>query len=680
MESGKAYNPAQKQQKTDLPGWQSKPGRSVFFAASKQAWWAVLICVFFGAVSFFSVSGFNFRDLKYSGDSITSDEVPHLTSGYYYLESGRYFLNPEHPPLVKDVSAVLIRLFLNPDFPEVSYDAPFPSEAEKEDLFFNKKIFPRVLEIENYHWDNRMLIFNPQSNPDLIILLARLSVIIFNSTLLFLLYLMLRKNFGQRTSLIALFLLSFSPLSFAHASLVTTDFASSVLQMSALGAFAFYLYLFSNDRKYKWWLGLSAFLFAAAYSAKFSSLAMLAPAFLGGAAYLAVRGFKRTSRTDLDNDYQGRSLMGRLAVYAIQYATLAIISLALTIGFYAAHVYNSDGEGIKSQLQANYPAKFPDSGKEILFRLADSNIFGRAAATYAIGISMVVNRVDSAGQSAYFMGKIYGSEGAGVWYFPVLYLLKLPLPIHFLSFVSLLLFIISVIFLIFKKPTRDVKNSPTPRVGFKNGLLSYFRTISPLSFVLAAFLAVFSYEALNSRLNIGIRHFMPAIFAALTLTAAGIGRYWNFGLGKFLTVRNVFFASALVVVFSAALSFPHYLSYYNLAGGGTDNGYKIATDSNYDWGQDVKRLGKWIKENNIETVYVDIFSLNAPKYYFGENFRYFNLKNDPPPPSGSYIAVSAMNLQNNIYDKNIPPEKKYSIFKNNLEARVGKTIFIFKTP
>src|SRR3989344_8592404 len=97
---------------------------------------AIIICFVFFLICFFSVSGFNLANLKYSGDSITSDEVPHITSGYYYLKSGRYFLNPEHPPLVKDISAVLPFFILNPSFPEVSYDYPAPSnEKEKEDLF-----------------------------------------------------------------------------------------------------------------------------------------------------------------------------------------------------------------------------------------------------------------------------------------------------------------------------------------------------------------------------------------------------------------------------------------------------------------------------------------------------------------------------------------------------------------
>ena len=131
---------------------------------------------------------------------------------------------------------------------------------------------------------------------------------------------------------------------------------------------------------------------------------------------------------------------------------------------------------------------------------------------------------------------------------------------------------------------------------------------------------------------------------------------------------------------SVFISFPYYLSYYNVIGGGTNNGYRIATDSNYDWGQDVKRLGEWMKKNKVKKIYGDIFSLNAPKYYMGNSYDYFNIGDGILPPSGSYIAVSAMNYQNNVYNTSIDPDKKYSILKDSFVGRAGKSIFIFKIP
>jgi hypothetical protein len=136
------------------------------------------------------------------------------------------------------------------------------------------------------------------------------------------------------------------------------------------------------------------------------------------------------------------------------------------------------------------------------------------------------------------------------------------------------------------------------------------------------------------------------------------------------------------MTFSIFLSFPYYLEYYNILGGGTDNGYKVATDSNYDWGgSDVKRLAKWTRDNNVSEIYTQMFADVPLKYYLGDGQKYFNLQDEGHlPPSGSYLAVSVFEYMNNLYSWYIPPERKYTILENNLVARVGKTIFVYRIP
>jgi len=615
----------------------------------------IIICSAFAFISFFSVSGFNLMDLKYSGDSITSDEVPHITSGYYYLKSRRYFLNPEHPPLVKDISALLTRFILNPPFPQVSISAPYPQESEKEDLFFNKNIFPYSLEIENYHWDNRMLIFNPQNNPDLIILLSRLSVIIFNSIFLFVLYLLLKKSWNKRSAIISIFLIAASQFSLAHASLVTTDFMASTLSMSALAAFSIYLKKFFSGKGSLIWFFFSILFFGLAFVSKFSTLMIIPAVFLGGVIY----------GVSIDNHWK------KILAYTERFSTIIILSLLLVFSFYSFHVINSDADGIKNQLQKNYPQKLPSYGKEFLMNMAEGNRFKKAVATYGVGLSMTINRIDSAGQSTYFLGKVYGSEGAGHWYFPLLYLTKLPAPFIFLGIILLSLIINSLYNLTLKLLRKQTS---------LRSVLDRRDKLSPLSILIAVFIIIYARDAITSRLNIGLRHFMPVIIASALLTARGAQIYWNVKVVKNLKIKHASLIIFAVMIITVLISFPHYLSYYNILGGGTDDGYKIATDSNYDWGQDVKRLGRWMKKNKVKKIYGDIFSLNAPKYYLGDSYEDFDIKDRGLPPSGSYLAVSAMNYQNNVYNSTISSDKKYSVLKDNLIGRAGKSIFIFKIP
>ena len=113
-----------------------------------------------------------------------------------------------------------------------------------------------------------------------------------------------------------------------------------------------------------------------------------------------------------------------------------------------------------------------------------------------------------------------------------------------------------------------------------------------------------------------------------------------------------------------------------------DEGYKVATDSNYDWGgSDVRRLGKWMRDNNVREIYTQIFADVPLKYYLGDGQKNFNLQNEGKlPPSGSYIAVSNYEYMNNVFSADIPPERKYTILQNNFVARVGKTILVFTAP
>jgi len=135
----------------------------------------------------------------------------------------------------------------------------------------------------------------------------------------------------------------------------------------------------------------------------------------------------------------------------------------------------------------------------------------------------------------------------------------------------------------------------------------------------------------------------------------------------------------IIIITSWILTWPYFLSYYNILAGGTSEGYKIATDSNYDWaGQDVKRFGKWVKDNKIEKIYTHIFSNVSLEHYLGEAYQPFNIRYDPLPPKGSLLAVSSFELQNINYDKELPESQKYFQFEDDLITRIGTTIFVFQ--
>jgi hypothetical protein len=73
-------------------------------------------------------------------------------------------------------------------------------------------------------------------------------------------------------------------------------------------------------------------------------------------------------------------------------------------------------------------------------------------------------------------------------------------------------------------------------------------------------------------------------------------------------------------IISVTSNFPSFLSYFNEFVGGSQNGYKYVTDSNLDWGQDLKRLAQWTDKNNVDKIYTDYFGGGDTQYYLKEKF------------------------------------------------------------
>lgn len=67
---------------------------------------AFLIFVFITAVS------------SMAGDSLTMDELAHLPAGYSYLTQKDMRINPEHPPLIKDLAAIPLLFIKGINFPK----------------------------------------------------------------------------------------------------------------------------------------------------------------------------------------------------------------------------------------------------------------------------------------------------------------------------------------------------------------------------------------------------------------------------------------------------------------------------------------------------------------------------------------------------------------------------------
>ena len=95
--------------------------------------------------------------------------------------------------------------------------------------------------------------------------------------------------------------------------------------------------------------------------------------------------------------------------------------------------------------------------------------------------------------------------------------------------------------------------------------------------------------AVFSSINIGVRHILPVYIGLSIVAADGTRRMWEQRWARIpVVVLLVWFAA------SSLASHPDYLPYFNELAG--DAPEKILVDSDLDWGQDMKRLGRRLQE------------------------------------------------------------------------------------
>jgi len=588
------------------------------FLKHKERYFVLILFLIFFLSAFFSVHGKFWEGLKFSGFALTSDEVSHIPAGFYYLKTQQYFINAEHPPLIKNI-AVLPLLFLNLNLPEI----------------------PQEKKYENIQWDfGSQFLFKVGNDPDIITFWTRTAIILFNGFLLFLVYYFLRKTFGIFPALISLFLLVFSQNFIAHSPLVVFDVPLALLSLLSVLTFSLFLKGLIENKKF-WQNFILAVLFTSlALLTKFQALFLLLSLFSGGLIFIL---------------FTKKNFWKRYLLFFIFFSVLILIFIGI---FHGLQTVNMTVKGLQHQISYSYPSEFPKLGRDFLYQLSSLNIFVlNGLIEYLVGILMIISRAVGAWQATYFMGNVYGSEGAGPTYFPVLFFTKETLGFLILLFLT-----------IFSSAWSFWKNNRT-----RQKIINFFN--NPFNAVCLLFLLICGLHSLTLKLNIGLRHIFPITFLLYVLVAKKIGGW----LLKDAKISFLLLPVFIIIFTSWILTWPNFLSYYNILAGGTLEGYKIATDSNYDWaGQDVKRLGKWVRDNKIEKIYAHIFSNVSLNYYLGEAYQSFNIRYDPLPPKGSLLAVSAFELQNINYDKELPESQKYFQFKDNLIKRIGTTIFVFE--
>ena len=589
-----------------------------------------------------------------SQESPIVDELAHIPAGYSYVHELDYRLNPEHPPLLKALSGLFL-LPLSPDF---------------------STTHPSWITGINDQWRMGLIFFLENvSEIDTIVATARLVPMLFMIGLIIMTFFLARRVMDEIWALFPSLFVAFSPHFLAHGHYVTTDVPLAFGIVLAL--FFFLAYLQEQKKRNLLYAGITL---GIALLLKFSALILLPLFFFGGGIYVYVHARSGEG---------SKKWLGSIGSWVGSFLKIGGIALLLIIIVYTLFTINLPPEKQSydtSFLLTRYLQHAPYSLWEcpgvVLSCVADvtqelSDVpLVRSLAHYVTGILMVSER-SAYGNPVYFFGEI----GTGWWYyFPVVFLLKEPLPLIFV-----------ILWGMWVGVKRLVQNRKRP--------LSEYILLRTPEFFMTTFVLVYGYMSIQSALNIGFRHILPVLPFVYILSVSSLYRgykkkevLYRFALTRLIrekmarlwpqpkTIRIILLSTLSgVLILETILVSPHFLSYFNELGGGVWNGWKYVVDSNYDWGQDLLGLETFVKEHDIERIAVDYFGGGSPSFYINEAYVPWTYEDPSPADQGiEWFVASIHNLQ--LYRHG--SQKGYQ-WLSSIEypyTRIGTSLFVFRLP
>jgi Dolichyl-phosphate-mannose-protein mannosyltransferase/Tetratricopeptide repeat len=496
----------------------------------------------------------------------------------------------------------------------------------------------RVPELQNRYFKEEAFLdgkeFLYRNDADAILLRARMAAATLTLLLAVLVFAATREMFGTGAAFVALALLAFEPNLLAHGALVTTDAGISCFMFATV--YAFYRYVKAPSLWRLLVVGVSAGL---ALAVKHSGIFIFPMLFL-----LAVCEVVRV-RVAVGRDAEAVKGAGRRALrFAAALLAITVVALAVLWAFYGFR-YQARPAGLQlNPPLAEYAGGLKPREAWAVSTLARLHVLPES---YLYGLADV--RLTADFYTSYLLGRIYPH---GVWfYFPVAFLIK-----STLAFLTLFLLAVVAV--------------ATRRLSRWREVL--FLTIPPAFYLLVS---------MSAGMNIGVRHILPLYVFISALAGGGAlafisrNRKWAYAVAALLAFHVV----------SSALTFPHYIAYSNELWGGPGNTYRLLSDSNADWGEQLKATKKYLDARGVKDCWFVYFAegVAEPSYYGIPckplptiNTLWLNERIEVPASIDGPVLVSASNLSG--FEFGPGPLNPYEQFKRLKPTDViGREVFVF---
>jgi hypothetical protein len=520
------------------------------------------------------------------------DEPPHIGAGLSYFVTHEIFrANPQHPPLLKELSALSM----------MAAGIHWPRTADA-DYLVNGDDPARVLGLD---WlvGNDIIRTN---GPDRVLVWARLPMMLVAALLAAVLYLWGRQLFGPLAAAGAVFVFVLDPTILAHSQLVTTDVG--VAGFTVLALFALWAYL----RRPGWTrLLLCGLSLGAALAAKYSAVLLL-PVY--GLLLLAAIRWPLAFGTE-------GSPSAPAAVEARVAQRKGLCPCGSGRRYKNCHGRSPSGASTKS----DFSRKLAFAAGAFAIMCLVAFAFVQATFFFPRDLMMYVrcSRMVYIDHDPTYLAYLAGDMRLHFTnYFLVAYGLKEPLA-------GIILALIGLVALI--------RSKSIPFLG------KLFLLVPPV-----VFFAVVTVMADD----LGVRYIIPALPFAHLIAGLGIAAILQ-AARKFRWAPYAAASLCAWAVLAAAGIYPDHLSYFNEAAclltqpgqigldGGSRCGPAWLDDSNVDWGQGLKQLKTWLGRNAAGRQVKLAMSFSFPPEAYGINCQRLKVDDLVREPGPGLYAVSA---------------------------------------